>query len=573
MTICWVRKVLCTTRGGATFDGSSGGVVKDADTRTLKTSNTDHNNNTNEGPFQSMYSKLVKLSRPSTTSTSSSSSPSPPTAAAAAASVPLQTTERRQRTKRSYDDDDVPPSTMAPIRPNESTTTSISAPPYNPLRMYRACIFIVALWIGTGTLFYSICNDWPLPQSFFYAVDAGMSIGFCTDVVETKLVSKAFTIVYILLGASVVGGALALFMQDAVEGSIAINTALTKQYQLLLEKEVFDKFNTSRSGALTFDEFRQLLLSTTGDGGGFTTRKTGDNNNNNNSRRLSTSTTSPPSQLLTPDDIDKLWTKFDRLKDGVIHFEEFAGTYRGIDDLIESLQEQKTATTQPRVRLGTIVPYTWILKVWNSDNRIYFIFLGWVVLGIVWGMFSQGWDPITATHFSISALATGGLTGPPVNEDGILPARPAIFCGLYCLLGIPLMAITLGHFARVLVADHVAAVEKWALTRRITAKEYQVIKEYLKKKPSTYYDDVGIKKKDRRGTAAIKDTDTSRGLHLSDFIVLQLLRQGRLSVEAMDVLRRKFDLLDKDRTGILTLEEATNWTVRDGRDNGAADAP
>jgi len=58
------------------------------------------------------------------------------------------------------------------------------------------------------------------------AVDAGMSIGFCTDVAETKLGSKAFTVIYILLGASVVGGALALFIQDIVEGVFDRETKL-----------------------------------------------------------------------------------------------------------------------------------------------------------------------------------------------------------------------------------------------------------------------------------------------------------------------------------------------------------
>ena len=40
-----------------------------------------------------------------------------------------------------------------------------------------------------------------------------MSIGFCTAIAETSISSRAFTVVYILLGASVVGGALALFVE------------------------------------------------------------------------------------------------------------------------------------------------------------------------------------------------------------------------------------------------------------------------------------------------------------------------------------------------------------------------
>jgi Ca2+-binding EF-hand superfamily protein len=360
---------------------------------------------------------------------------------------------------------------------------------------------IVFLWVSSGTLFYSYCNDWPIPQSFFYAVDAGMSIGFCTDVAEKKLVSKAFTIVYILLGASVVGGALALFIQDAVEG-IRDNKPKTKGYQLLLEKDTFEKFNESRSGVLNFDEFKQLLHSAT-------------------------------NIPLSDEDVQILWTTFDRFKDNVIHFEEFTGTYQGIDELIASLHKESHKSTNLLPKILSKLK-TW----WNNENRIYFVFLAWILLGVTWGMYDQGWDPITATHFAVSALATGGLTAPPVNSDGILPAPVAIFCGLYCLFGIPLMAVALGHFAYALVSKHVAEIEEWSLTRPMTGVEFEFAKEHLTERASQ---------------------KSQRGLHLSDFVVLQLLRQGKLSIESFEVLKKDFDMLDKDQTGILTLEEATNW--------------
>jgi Ca2+-binding EF-hand superfamily protein len=385
-----------------------------------------------------------------------------------------------------------------PVLSSPLVSTRSSRRPYSPLRMYLTCLTIVSIWITSGTLFYSICNDWPLPQSFFYAIDAGMSIGFCTDVAETKLISKAFTILYILLGASVVGGALALFIQDAVEG-INDNQRDTKEYLLLLEQKVFEKYNVSQSGALSFDEFQHLLIAST-------------------------------DVQLSEKDIAMLWTKFDRLKDGVIHFEEFAGTYRGIESLIASLHDEQRKSVHPPWLSRTVQ------AVWNSEHRIYFVFVAWILLGVIWGMLDQGWDPITATHFAVSALATGGLTAPPVNSQGILPAEPAIFCGLYCLLGIPLMAVTLGHFARLLVSEHVAAMEEHALTRPMTATEYSVAQNLT-----------------------VRTSHAARGLHLGDFVVLQLMRQGRLSVETFNLLKKEFEMLDEDNTGMLTLEEVTNW--------------
>ena len=46
-------------------------------------------------------------------------------------------------------------------------------------------------------------------------------------------------------------------------------------------------------------------------------------------------------------------------------------------------------------------------------------------------------------------------------------------------------------------------------------------------------------------------------VHLSDFVVLHLLRQGKLDIDTIRLLRAQFELLDVDASGMLTLEEAT----------------
>mmetsp|Transcript_25824 Transcript_25824/g.56629 ORF Transcript_25824/g.56629 Transcript_25824/m.56629 type:complete len:571 (-) Transcript_25824:400-2112(-) len=436
-------------------------------------------------------------------------------------------------------------------QPPESFSTVSKPSYYSPLQMYASCMGIVTLWILTGTLFYSHVNEWPIPQSFFYAVDAGMSIGFCTDVAETKLVSKAFTVIYIVLGASVVGGALALFIQDIVEGVVDRgrknnSSILTRGYELMLEKGTFEKFEIDHGGTLSRDQFAKLLRATAA------------------------------TSKVSEDDIDVLWKKFDSIKDGVIHFEEFVGTSRGIKELIDSFHDktvalkkvdldddkQSTATKAKEAIVSLTRSVCSPLKsMWNNENRIYGVFVAWVLLGITWGMADQSWDIITSTHFAISALATGGLTGPAVNSDGILPTRPSIFCGCYCLFGIPLMAITFGHFAQRLVSDHVAAMEEWALTQPMTATDYKIAKQYL---TGEAVKSSHLKSKQSRGRQQqmfSSSSVASRGLCLSDFVVLQLLRQGKLSVQTLDILRKEFDFLDMDRTGLLTLQEATNWST------------
>lgn len=144
------------------------------------------------------------------------------------------------------------------------------------------------------------------------------------------------------------------------------------------------------------------------------------------------------------------------------------------------------------------------------------------------------------------------------------------------------MAITFGNFARVLVSDHVSAMEEWALTRPMTATEYKIAKKYLTKtstqqpqpsppqlikKRETKYSSKSSKKGRLQiisPAPAPAASDAWRGLRLSDFIVLQLFRQGRISGETMNILKKEFEVLDKDKTGVLTLEEATNWSLLQG---------
>ena len=548
-------QLLTIPRGGG--DGRSGGGRRSDGTVRIKSSPTrrrTNNDTTNYGKkpkptaMRSTTSRHTTATRHATT-TATASTPTPTAPADLIREKILllrngylnyKIYQRRKKGRNDQNDSNsrMIPTTYSNLNSSSSSSSTNSNAnntnnfEYDPLKMYTTCMGIVFVWITSGTLFYSWLNEWPIPQSFFYAVDAGMSIGFCTDVHEIKLISKAFTIIYILLGASVVGGALALFIQDAVEG---ISMPSTKEYQLLLERDAFNNADVSHTGSLSYDEFRSLILSTV----------SATSSSKTSSTRTSPSSTLTSNQFLTEEDIQHLWKKFDRLKDGVIHFEEFVGTYRGIGQLIDSLKKQQQEQQQQQQQhhyvsvpiMGVVRRYfmqlkLFLMKLWRIEHRIYVMFCLWVSSGILWGITRQKWDPITATHFAISALATGGLTAPSVNSNGILEPEPAIFCGVFCLLGIPLFALTLGHFARVLVSHHINAMERKALTRPLTRAEFDLAKHLTTPRDSL--------------------------VHLSDFIVLQLLRQGRISEDTIRVLKQNFDLLDVNNKGSLTLEEATS---------------
>lgn len=385
--------------------------------------------------------------------------------------------------------------------------------------------------ISLGTLFYSYYYQWPLPQSFFYAVDAGMSIGFCTDVAETKVASRAFTVVHILLGASCVGGALVLLVQNVLEGVASRSAA---EYKVILERDSMRKAffgygggtGGSSSGADGLPNVRQFKL-------------------NPLSKRYAEgilsyddfrdALTKNGLSQLTDREFQRVCNFYDPDREGCIRYDYFADNFRGM----HRIQRVSRSSIYEHYN-GKSFPSRTVARVYDvlssRRHRIYLIFVSWIGMGILWGIFDQGWDPITATHFAVSALATGGLTAPPVDAaTGILPTGPALFCGFYCLFGIPLMALTLGIFARVLVEGYIVEEELASMARPLSSSEFLFARQSLRSHnhPGYYYFDDS--NKDGNGVM----------IQLSDYIVLQLMRQGKLSLESFQVMQRQYQMLDQ----------------------------
>ncbi len=68
-------------------------------------------------------------------------------------------------------------------------------------------LFVYFVWVWVGILWYMYYNDWTMGTSYFYALEAGLSIGFCNPV-EKDDYSKLFTIFYVVVGSTLVSGCL-----------------------------------------------------------------------------------------------------------------------------------------------------------------------------------------------------------------------------------------------------------------------------------------------------------------------------------------------------------------------------
>ena len=369
------------------------------------------------------------------------------------------------------------------------------------MKMWETCFLAVVIWISIGTIFYRLEYGWPLATAFFYAVDAGMSIGFCTDVAETTKRSRAFSILFILLGASVVGGCLALFVADLLEG---VSNTITADYRTLIENDAFERNDRDNAGYLEFSGIVTLLKEA-----GY--------------------------HFLTNEQIHYIFEGIDKDSDQRISRREFNGFFRKVDLFLSGVD-----TFKRRNWIHRLLPDSSSLE--EGKYFVYVVFLSWMTMGISWGMINQKWDIITSTHFAVSALATGGLTAPPVNESGVLPTDVAIFVGVFSLFGVPLFYLAMGHSAKLLIQAHLAKVEQRIIQTPLKPYEYHIGSHLTS-----------------------PDNDV---IQLSDFIVIQFLRRGLTDINAIQMMKKQFEAMDKSRNGFLTFEEATS-IGRPGPDGSA----
>eukprot|EP00555_Chaetoceros_dichaeta_P007776 CAMPEP_0198260304 /NCGR_PEP_ID=MMETSP1447-20131203/9312_1 /TAXON_ID=420782 /ORGANISM="Chaetoceros dichaeta, Strain CCMP1751" /LENGTH=532 /DNA_ID=CAMNT_0043947935 /DNA_START=113 /DNA_END=1711 /DNA_ORIENTATION=+ len=398
------------------------------------------------------------------------------------------------------------------------------------IALYKKCAISVLLWITTGTIFYSVINHphWSIPTSFFYAVDAGMSIGFCIpEVTETTVTSRAFSIVFILAGASVVGGALALLVSDLLDESSEV---ITRGYRMMLERDAFARYDTDGDGVISRLEMVGLL-----EGMGYGSQVHG----------------ATADVELSRDGLMKLCDELFHQKPNNegITMQEFIGTFQHIESLLRDKRFETEHGTTPsslsqRRRYQQQRVTSLLGRYFKKSRTLYLVFTLWIIVGILWGIRTQKWDPITATHFAISALATGGLTAPPVDATGILPNSTAIFVGFYCLLGIPLFYCVMGHYAKMLVSKNLLDMEEFIIAAPLKRYEYDLVAKSLCSPGDEY-------------------------IHLSDFLVMHFLRRGGTDLDTVRLVRNQFEALDVDKDGVLTFEEATRgleqfYKVSDG---------
>jgi len=146
-------------------------------------------------------------------------------------------------------------------------------------------------------------------------------------------------------------------------------------------------------------------------------------------------------------------------------------------------------------------------------------FIVWTCIGASYGMIYERWTIISSFYYSVTACSTAGLLAPSFNSTGML------FTGVFCAIGVPLYGLALGEFAE-FFTDRMFRNRSKEVLQKATLTVALEYSEFLELLPDARLD-------------------------WSHFLQLELIRLGRVDKTLLDMLRSRFDMLDRNRDGVI----------------------
>jgi hypothetical protein len=199
-----------------------------------------------------------------------------------------------------------------------------------------------------------------------------------------------------------------------------------------------------------------------------------------------------------------------------------------------------------------VAAYQARLRRWFDQNRtrvqVFTVFLVWVATGTAFIMLEDGVNFVTGLYFSTSAMSTAGLYAPTVEEDtGHIKASTAWFVAFFAATGVPLFGLALGQFAGVMVDRYVAAKEEATLKRLVTKDEFDAVK-------GIYGGGKGSGGEGGEGGEGEGEGDDET-LDAGEYLVLELLRLGKVDLGLVRDIHRSFEAYDGDHSGDVSWAE------------------
>jgi len=347
---------------------------------------------------------------------------------------------------------------------------------------------LAAGYLALGAVFYMHFEHWNLFESLYFAVQAGLNVGY-GDQVPANPDSALFTAVYILIGNGLFGGALALFVESNIRrhdvsasSSSLDDTCELREDGDFTEEDceertgfsllIHDVFSLSRSANL----LRKDIVESTG--------------------RFSLSTwvfTQLEASEVAAAPLDPRNGQPSKRK----------AMSRGVAlirrDILRLIQDITSGA------LGRAV-FAYLL--------LYF----WIFLGAVYGHIHEGYTWSYSILFAVSSITTFGLIAPSSENLG------RVWNFFYLVTGVPIYLSTLGRLADIFVEQYeVEEKKKWLDERR-------ELRDVISAK--TPRCDIHSEKLARGNRL---------GISWSEYMEYELLRRGLVDMETIGDLREEFD--------------------------------
>mmetsp|Transcript_8634 Transcript_8634/g.13698 ORF Transcript_8634/g.13698 Transcript_8634/m.13698 type:complete len:462 (-) Transcript_8634:127-1512(-) len=399
-----------------------------------------------------------------------------------------------------------------------------------PIFRLRAAAAVCA-WLGSGTIFYryinncsfkSLCTfsgtivslksdcDWTWEMSFYYTVQSGLSIGFGL-LAESRDESRFYTILSILAGSSLIGGALSFFMSSVFHKQ----QEWQSEQEKILAKFALQKGCNGYAGmdpqqaVDVFSEYPQHLNNLYNDLG---------MKEDVIKKNMAVFRSGSPAQkrAMAHEAMGKAAETIDSFKDQSV----------SIADLTE-LQQRAMGP------LGKVKKHV-------RDNlrgyQMFTFLVVWISVGALFFCVRCDKSFIQGVYFSVATMSTAGLQAVCFDRDDPSTSGNLIFAAFFSLSGVPLYAMALGTFASQLLEGHQKRLQAEKMGAKINEGEIAFVQNLL-------------------GTG---DDEQADSIEFAEYIQIQLLRLGVVDADSLKDLRASFDRLDVDHSGSISREELMN---------------
>eukprot|EP00940_MAST-03C_sp_MAST-3C-sp2_P001354 g1354.t1 len=243
----------------------------------------------------------------------------------------------------------------------------------------------------------------------------------------------------------------------------------------------------------------------------------------------------------------------------------------------EQLMERDEKKKKTKVASAATPSMSQWCRDWYRDNRTVVKLISGVVAlivaGVIYGMAYEDWTFISSIYFGITAMSTGGLQTPSTDDP-----LAVLFCGVYVLIGVPLYGCCLGLFANGLI-DKVQARKEEDQEKAFVSKMEFNMTQHVRALGGDGGGGSNEESSSKEKTSSEDDNDSDsdddddsanwreEAIEKYDFILMELLRTGKIDLDFIKYVDKKFEEFDADRSGTISWNEIVAFNAFEAIDS------